>query len=370
MIEFILWSPLLLGRPFYLIIKYNIMETEFTTLSSPEPQTLNGFSNYEEISSVPRVPIENYEPKKKKLHFLETTNADFFDFEHLRNDCIIPVFSKDNEKTIAHPVFIQSVHNVAKELFQGEIIEKPEIIVSHLIKGRVPGASDKDVRDLLPQDETKYYERMAFSFEIPSIHTEIGGNLLNLTVTGVRAYNHENLSGKKSMERFSVAIGFRNQVCCNLCTFTDGYKSDLTASTPFELQQQVTNLFQEYEREKHLTLMKAFNEQDLSEHQFAQFIGKTRLYQNLPSSEKKTLPILKITDSQINDVAKNYYADKNFKRANSGRITLWCVYNLLTGANKKSYIDNYLDRSANAFQLTQGLSKAIAGDPEYKWFVE
>lgn len=370
MSELLLRSPLQWSDLFYLTIKYSTMETEITTLERQDSRTLNGFTHYEEISSVPRIPIEQPETEKKEMHFLEVSNANLIGLEQLRDDCIIPVFSKDNEKTIAHPVFIESVHNVAQELFRGEIIERPEIIVSHLIKGRVPGASDKDVRDLLPQDETKYYERMAFSFEIPSIHAEIGGNLLNLTVTGVRAYNHENLSGKKTMERFSVAIGFRNQVCCNLCTFTDGYKSDLTASTPFELRQQVMNLFRQYDRDKHLALMKAFVEQDLSERQFAQFIGKTRLYQNLPSGEKKTLPLLKITDSQINEVAKNYYSDKNFKRAVSGRITLWCVYNLLTGANKKSYIDNYLDRSTNAFQLTEGLSKAIAGEPEYKWFLE
>ena len=82
---------------------------------------------------------------------------------------------------------------------------------------------------------------------------------------------------KKGAEHFSVAIGFRNQVCCNLCTFTDGYQSDLRAMNH---------------------------------------------------------------------------------------------YNLLTGTNKSSYIDNFLDRSLNATQLTEWLSRVVQGDNEYRWFID
>jgi len=49
---------------------------------------------------------------------------------------------------------------------------------------------------------------------------------------------------------------------------------------------------------------------------------------------------------------------------------MWRVYNLLTGANKSSYIDNFLDRSLNATQLTEGLSRAVQGDSEYRWFID
>jgi len=45
----------------------------------------------------------------------------------------------------------------------------------------------------LEEDKTIYYERMMFCFEIPSIHEDIAGNRLNLTIGGVRSYNHENL---------------------------------------------------------------------------------------------------------------------------------------------------------------------------------
>lgn len=76
-------------------------------------------------------------------------------------------------------------------------------------------------------------------------------------------------------------------------------------------------------------------------------------------------PNMEMTDSQINMIAKNYYQDENFtKEGNS--INMWRVYNLLTGANKSSYIDNFLDRSLNTTQLTEGLSRAVQGDSQYR----
>lgn len=49
---------------------------------------------------------------------------------------------------------------------------------------------------------------------------------------------------------------------------------------------------------------------------------------------------------------------------------MWNVYNLLTGANKSSYIDQFLDRSLNATQLVDGLNRALYGDSEYSWFIQ
>lgn len=68
-------------------------------------------------------------------------------------------------------------------------------------------------------------------------------------------------------------------------------------------------------------------------------------------------------------MAKAYYQDKNFTPKDSKEISMWNVYNLLTGANKSSYIDNFMDRSLNATQLTEGLNKALYGESEYSWFI-
>ena len=130
-------------------------------------------------------------------------------------------------------------------------------------------------------------------------------------------------------------------------------------------------LFQEYNIAKHLYYMSAYKDSYMTESQFAQFLGKSRLYQYLPVEQKKRLPQMLMTDTQIGLVAKSYYNDDNFALPeNQSAISMWNVYNLLTGANKSSYIDNFLDRSLNATQLAEGLNKALYGENEYSWFIQ
>ena len=247
---------------------------------------------------------------------------------------------------------------------------RTDCVVSHIIKGRIPEAIHKPVNQLLETDKTIYYERMAFCFEIPTIYEDVAGNRLNLSIGGVRAYNHENLYSKKTVEKFKVFIGFKNLVCCNLCVSTDGFKSELRVMGVQDLFDATLRLFREYDAERHVKLMASMQERHLTEHQFAQLIGKTRLYQYLPTAERKALPAMEFTDCHINAVAKAYYADENFSRGDNPEIDLWRVYNLFTGANKSSYIDTFLDRSLNATELITGIGKAIEGDAQYRWFVE
>ena len=306
----------------------------------------------------------------KRLPFIEA-NTKEVTIEHLKEDCIVPVFSKDNEITISHPNFIEAVWEAANRVFPSESIELPEIRVSHIIKGRTPEAIYKPVKDLLEEDKTIYYERMMFCFEIPTIHEDIAGNRLNLTIGGVRSYNHENLYSKKGMEKFKLFIGFKNLVCCNMCVSTDGFKSELKVMDVHSLFNAAIQLFQDYNVAKHLHYMGAFKDSYMTEHQFAQFLCKCRLYQYLPNEQKRILPQMLMTDTQIGIVAKSFYHDDNFSLPDNQReISMWNVYNLLTGANKTSYIDNFLDRAYNATQLADGLNKALYGDNEYSWFIQ
>ena len=107
----------------------------------------------------------------------------------------------------------------------------------------------------------------------------------------------------------------------------------------------------------------------LSEKQFAQLIGKCRLYNYLPKGDRLQLPELLLNDKHFNSIARDYFADKSFCKNADGTINLWNVFNLLTGANKNSYIDTFLDRVVNAFNFTEGISKAINGDSNYRWFL-
>ncbi|MFA6974318.1 MAG: DUF3871 family protein [Parcubacteria group bacterium] len=335
------------------------------TINPPLEKYSDTSNNNEKLTITPKISkIE------KRKQFIEA-NTDEVNLVHLRNDCIVPVFSKDNEMTISHTNFIETVQQAATKFFTGETIETPEIRVSHIVKGRIPEAIYKPVNELLESDKTIYYERMAFCFEIPTIYEDINGNRLNLSIGGVRALNHENLYGKKSSEKFKVFIGFKNLVCCNLCISTDGFKTEIRAMNSTGLLNSVIELFKNYNPAQHLHYMNQFKNSYLSEHQFAQLIGKTRLYHNLPASQKKLLPNLDFTDSHINMVAKAYYGDENFcKDEISDNISLWNVFNLFTGANKNSYIDNFLDRSLNATELMFGISNALNGDDKYRWFVD
>lgn len=291
------------------------------------------------------------------------------ELEHLKQDCIIPVFSKDNEKTIAHQEFIDVVYESVSKLFPYQSIAEPEIRVSHQIKGRIPDAIYKNAKDLLDNEKTIYYERMAFVVKIPSIKHIVNGNEISLCVGGVRSYNQENLYNKKTLEKFKFFIGFQNFVCMNLCVSSDGFVEDLRASNALELQSKAVEIMKNYNAELHLMEMKELTQDYLSEHQFAQLIGKSRLYQHLPKLEKQKIPCLNFNDSHINTMAKDYYEDNNFSRLEDGRINLWNVFNLFTQANKSSYIDTFLDRNLNAFEVTKGLQKTLNGNSNYHWFL-
>lgn len=300
--------------------------------------------------------------------FMEANTIEV-NFNHLKNDCIVPVFSKDNELTISHNSFIDIIADTVTSAYPQHSITTPEIRVSHQIKGRTPNAIHKNVKDLLDNEKTIYYERMAFIIQIPSIKDHINGNELSLTVGGVRSYNLENLYNKKTFEKFKFFIGFQNKVCCNLCVSSDGFVEEMKVSSIQELQSKISKVIQNYNAENHLREMKELTHDYLSEHQFAQLIGRSRLYQHLPKIEKQKIPVLNFTDGHINTMAKDFYEDQNFSRRDDGRVNLWDVYNLFTQANKSSYIDTFLDRNLNAFNFTKGLQKTLNGDSDYHWFL-
>lgn len=321
------------------------------------------------------IPAEQLRPVKveepvlvRNLPFIEA-NTKEASLGHLREDCIIPVFSKDNEVTISHQSFIETVFDAAVKVFPNETISEPAIRVSHIVKGRIPEAIHKPVSQLLESDKTIYYERMMFCIEIPTLWEDICGNRLYLTLGGVRAYNQENLYSRKTAEKFKVFIGFKNMVCCNLCIATDSYSSCVRAMEMSGLLQSCIDLFRCYDMERHLSMMRDFRQYGMSEAQFAQFLGKMRLYQYLPTKARKDLPAMQMTDTQIGLVAKNYYDDEDFGRGVDTCISMWKVYNLLTGANKSSYIDCFLERAQNASVITEGMCRALKGDAEYSWFI-
>lgn len=233
---------------------------------------------------------------------------------------------------------------------------QPAIRVSHPIKGRIPEAMGKAVNDLKDHEKTLYYERCAFIIEFPNIAETINGNRLSLTIGGVRAYNLENLYSRKIEEHFKVFIGFKNYVCTNLCISTDGLKKEIRVKSMSDLAFEVYQLLADFKIERELNQLHQLGDYYLSERQFAQLLGRSRMYQYLPASMKKSIVPIPINDSQVSTIAREYYQDKSFSRNENGDINLWKLYNLFTGANKTSYIDTFLDRGAGCTGFVQSIA--------------
>ena len=330
----------------------------------PQVRRESNFGEYAEEAVIIEEPVK----PKRVNHFIEANSMEVT-LDHLKNDNVIPVFSKDNELTISHPQFIETVWEAANSFYSGEQIEQPDIRCSHVVKGRRPESINKPKNLLTEADTTQYYERCAFAIDIPSIYENVSGNRLNLSIVGVRALNRENLATKKSPELFRLAVSFKNTVCCNMCVFTDGYKDDIKVMSTKELFRATLELLNNFNTAKNIHLLQTLGNSYLTEHQFCQLLGRMRLYQSLPQGYQKDIPKMLITDSQINTVAKAYINDKNFGSLGND-ISMWKLYNLLTGANKSSYIDSFLDRAVNATEIATGINAALHGDTKYKWFID
>jgi hypothetical protein len=341
---------------------------EMTLRTVSQPARVPDIREQETVLEAEVIESTPLQPRVEKQKAFIEANTESVSLSHLKNDCIIPVF-RDNEKTVSHYEFVDAVHHCVERTFGGESILAPDIRVSHKINGRIPSALNKKVSELEDWEKTMYWERMMFAIEVPSIADEVNGNSLSLTIGGVRALNHESLFSKKSIEKFKVFIGFQNKVCTNLLVSTDGIALELRVSSLQDLVKHVYELFSNYNMRFHLDTMREFGNYALTEHQFAQLIGKARLYPYLPAEQKKVIPALNFGDSQFNTVARDYYTDKSFCRDQNGDINLWNLYGLFTGANKSSYIDTFLDRSVNAFSFTESLVMALEHDSQMSWFL-
>jgi hypothetical protein len=310
----------------------------------------------------------NAAPASTTKPFIEANTIEG-SLSELRQHHIIPVFTKDNEPLISQVDFIEATQEIVHEAFRAERILSPSIRLSHPIKGRVPEARNKPASELQEWEKTLYYERMAFIIEVPSISDTIEGEKLSLTIGGVKAYNLDNLSGRRgSEEHFKIFIGFKVSVCTNLCVWSDGFTYDVKVKSLEQLKLAIYLLVRSFDAVNQLKKMEALQHYSLTEHQFAQLIGRCRLYQHLPSHLKQNIPDLQFGDAQVNAVCRDYYRDNSFCRDESGNINLWRLYNLFTAANKQSYIDTFLDRAVNASSFTSELAYAL----EHKnnnWFL-
>jgi len=315
----------------------------------------NPSQNGEQQTNALTVAAKNEETKKPSFIEANTTPTGLLDLKHRH---IIPTY-KDSTPLISHADFVEVANETVHQIFSPERIAAPEIRVSHPILGRIPEAKEKKVSELQDWEKTLYYERMAFVIELPSICDIVGGQKVSMTVGGVRKYDGSSLRTGAD-QHFKIFAGYSVKVCCNLCVWTDGLLSDVRVKNLQQLKEAIYTLLCEYDAISQLQRMEAMLRYSITEQQFAHFLGKARLYQYLPSNVKSIYPEFLYTDTQLNSVASDYYMDQNFGReAAGGELSLWKLYNLLTEANKSSYIDLFLSRAANASSFVAGIATSL-----------
>ena len=318
------------------------------------------YADYEEV-------VEQPVTTTSRVSFLDA-NTNHITIDELKTQCVVPTWA-NQELTISHQDFIESVWDAAQSFYQGEQLTKPTVRVSHIVRGRTPDALGKRASELLECEKTQFYQRMAFAFTIPTIYETIEGQRLELCVGGVRNYNDLNLyRSSKGVEKFSVFVGWRVVICSNQVLTGQGVKLSLEVMDLKQLYTQVMELFNQFNPARDIYLMQTLSNTYLTETQFAQIIGRMRLYQALPQGLSRGIPRLLITDSQVNNVCRGYYLNEDFG-GKGGSLSMWSFHNLLTEANKSSYIDSYLSRAVNATDVAVGLNNALHGDSTYQWFL-
>lgn len=308
------------------------------------------------------------EQPKCGISFLEA-NTDSISMEDLANKCVVPTWA-NQELTIAHQDFISCVHEAASDFYRGERLNMPDIRVSHIVRGRIPQALGKKASELLECEKTQFYQRLAFAFTIPTIVETVRGERLELCIGGVRNYSDLNLyRATKGIEKFSVFVGWRVRICSNQVLTGEGVKFNIEVTNTSELYRHVLELFHSFNPAKEIHLLQSLSDTYLTETQFAQVVGRMRMYQALSPGRQKQIPRLLITDSQINSVCRDFYNSEHFG-VKDNAISLFDFHNLLTESNKSSYIDTYLNRAVNATEVSVGLNNVMQGlDNRYAWFL-
>ena len=129
----------------------------------------------------------------------------------------------------------------------------------------------------------------------------------------------------------------------------------------------IKDLIEAYNANEHIKQLKQFLDWSLTDQEFANLIGRCRMYQHLPNTSRGEIPSLALSDSQINAVVKGYYTDKHHKASN-GMIGMWQLYNLFTNGLKSSYIDNLAPRLANTHEFAS-LLVSYKAENQPNWFL-
>ena len=313
---------------------------------------------------------ELHDDMENHPNFIEGV-SNMITMDDLTNKCVIPTYS-DGSIIISHQQFIETVRMAAMAVYGQGNVTPAECRVSHPIIGRIPSAQHKKVADLTDEEKTLTYQRLAWIAQIPSFSTTINGERASLTIGGTRSLHEDRLYGRACPLKFNIVISFRLRICSNMLISHDGLLQGISCMTSADIFEKALTLFQSFNIEKNLMELEMLKNVTLTQDQFCQILGRLRLYNVLPTQEKKALPQIILGDSIINAATREYISNPNFgSQRIDGAITAWQFLNLLNEAAKTSYPDLFLERNANCTEFATGIANAIIGDDSqgFSWFL-
>ena len=237
--------------------------------------------------------------------------------------------------------------------------------------GRVPGAIHKKTTELLDSDRTLYFQRICFCIAI-SITDIINGNDTSVVVGGVRALNNENLNSRPRPQLVKLFCGRKVKVCSNTCVFGADYIDKFEVTNEGDIFNGACELFRNFDPDSNRRKLEMLGNTTMTTEDFTHVIGRMRLYEALPVTRRNELglPTITLGDQALNSATRNFVSNKDFGCREDGTITMWSFLNLLTEANKASYIDRFLAREVNAMDTAFGICDALNGaDTPYQWFI-
>lgn len=325
------------------------------------------------VETLPVVSTQGLIPQQDTTDIIQkrspfiTANSEEISKDILNRD-IVPVFSRSNDTAISSLQFIEACEAAMQDFYIGEQVDPAMIRGSHIVRGRKMEYIHIPTNQLTEDMKTHYYERVIFAIEVPTIYEDVNNNRLVLSLVGFKNFGQDNLRGNLNCQHFSVAVSLKNTVCENGCIFSENIKNIL-ATSPLEIYQGVMELLTTYDLQRQITALKDLSNAQMTKEQFIYILGAMKYYSYLSITEQRNIPKILITESQWNNVARQYINDENFSGNDDG-IDMWRFYNLITGSNKNVYLHTYMDRASNASDIAIGLSEALQGQPSaYNWFL-
>ena len=117
---------------------------------------------------------------------------------------------------------------------------------------------------------------MAFISHVVGLSREINGQIVNLTIGGVRNYADDQLYRTATPQRFKVFVGWQVRVCSNIMLTCNGNSGVIQCLTEADVFQKAIELFTKFnpERENILTQLANLQTTRMTEQQFCNIIGR------------------------------------------------------------------------------------------------